>query len=160
MSLVVDGPWHAQIINREQRVERSARSDNTSRVTRQDVSTLRYNALSGVDPRFSLYNAKDQQQCVSVPLTNGLSIVYSFRALPISIKLSNQTVRTLPIYSAVCETLKLDNQKNGWKGVCINHEHNGDAILCAIRVLGRRYMHIRKHTSDQSMSPTRTFETA
>ena len=42
-------------------------------------------------------------------------------------------------------TLKLDNQKNGWKGVCVNHEHNGDAIYCAVRALGRRYLHLRKH---------------
>ncbi len=25
-------------------------------------------------------------------------------------------------------TLKLDNQKNGWKGVCVYHEANGDPI--------------------------------
>jgi hypothetical protein len=30
------------------------------------------------------------------------------------------------ILSADGTTLKLDNQKNGWKGVCIHHEANGD----------------------------------
>jgi hypothetical protein len=42
-------------------------------------------------------------------------------------------------------TLKLDNQKNGHKGVCINHEANGDPVLCPVRALGRRYCHIRQH---------------
>jgi len=51
--------------------------------------------------------------------------------------------------NAKCVTLKLDNQKNGWKGVCLNHEHNGDKGYCAIRGLGRQYLHIRKNTMDQ-----------
>jgi hypothetical protein len=42
-------------------------------------------------------------------------------------------------------TLKLDNQKNGHKGVCIHHEANGDSIFCPVRALGRRYCHIRRH---------------
>jgi hypothetical protein len=41
------------------------------------------------------------------------------------------------ILSADSATLKLDNQKNGWKGVCINHEWNGDDIFDAVRALGR-----------------------
>jgi hypothetical protein len=40
-------------------------------------------------------------------------------------------------------TLKLDNQKNGWKGVCVYHEANGDPINCPVRALGRRIRHIR-----------------
>ena len=47
-------------------------------------------------------------------------------------------------------TLKLDNQKNGWKGVCIHQEHNGDDNHCPVRALGRRYTHIRLHTQDTS----------
>ena len=46
-------------------------------------------------------------------------------------------------------TLKLDNHKNGWKGVCVNHEHNGDDVYCAVRALGQRYLHIRTNTSDE-----------
>ena len=42
-------------------------------------------------------------------------------------------------------TLKLDNQKNGWKGVCVNHQANGDVIFCPVRALGRRYLHLRRH---------------
>ena len=41
-------------------------------------------------------------------------------------------------------TLKLDNQKNGWKGVCVYHETNGDPINCPVRALGRRLIQIRK----------------
>jgi hypothetical protein len=33
-------------------------------------------------------------------------------------------------------TLKLDNQKNGWKGVCIYQEANGKEYLCPVRALG------------------------
>lgn len=45
-------------------------------------------------------------------------------------------------------TLRLSNQKNGWKNVCIFHFANGDDVTCPIRALGRRYCHIRAHSSD------------
>jgi hypothetical protein len=67
----------------------------------------------------------------------------------------NGTLRQLPrnaspelIMSAHSATLKLDNQKNGWKGVCVHQEHNGEMVLCPVRALGRRYLHIRAHSSD------------
>jgi hypothetical protein len=47
------------------------------------------------------------------------------------------------IMSADSATLKLDNQKNGWKGVCIHHHANGDCFMCPVRALGRRILHIR-----------------
>ena len=47
------------------------------------------------------------------------------------------------IMTADGATLKLDNQKNGWKGVCVYHEANGDPINCPVRALGRRIQHIR-----------------
>ncbi len=40
-------------------------------------------------------------------------------------------------------TLKLDNQKNGWKGVCVYHQANGDLVHCPVRALGRRVRHMR-----------------
>jgi hypothetical protein len=62
------------------------------------------------------------------------------------------TLRQLPrqahddlIMSADSATLKLDNQKNGWQGVCIHHESNGDEIFDPVRALGRRIIHIRTH---------------
>jgi hypothetical protein len=42
-------------------------------------------------------------------------------------------------------TLKLDNQKNGWRNVCVYHETNGDAMNCPVRALGRRYLQLRHH---------------
>jgi hypothetical protein len=42
-------------------------------------------------------------------------------------------------------TMKLDNQKNGWKGVCVYQEANGDPLDCPVRALGRRYLHLRKN---------------
>ena len=41
--------------------------------------------------------------------------------------------------------MKMDNQKNGWKGVCVYHEANGKDFLCPVRALGRWYIHIRQH---------------
>jgi hypothetical protein len=49
------------------------------------------------------------------------------------------------IMNAQCATLRLDNQKNGWRNVCVNQHHNGDDIFCGVRGLGRRYIHIRRH---------------
>ena len=41
-------------------------------------------------------------------------------------------------------TIKLDNQKNGWKGVCVYQEANGDPLDCPVRALGQRYLHLCK----------------
>lgn len=54
------------------------------------------------------------------------------------------------IMSAHSATLKLDNQKNGWKGVCIHQEHNGEKVHCPVRVLGQSYVQIRSHTADST----------
>jgi hypothetical protein len=32
-------------------------------------------------------------------------------------------------------TLKLDNQKNGWKGVCVYQQQNGDPLRCLVQAL-------------------------
>ncbi len=49
------------------------------------------------------------------------------------------------IASADGATMKLDNQKNIWKGVCVYQEANGDLIQCPVRALGRHYLHLRAH---------------
>jgi hypothetical protein len=41
--------------------------------------------------------------------------------------------------------MKLDNQKSGWKGVCIYQEANGDNYLCSVKVLGQRFLHLHLH---------------
>ena len=58
------------------------------------------------------------------------------------------------IMSADSATLKLDNQKNGWRGVCIHQHVNGDCYLCPVRALGRRVLHIRENggTDDTFLS--------
>ena len=53
------------------------------------------------------------------------------------------------IMTAESATLKLDNQKNGWKGVCVYQECNGDPIHCPVRALGRRYLHLRKNGANK-----------
>ena len=58
------------------------------------------------------------------------------------------------IMTADSATLKLTNQKNGWKGVCINHHANGDSYLCPVRGLGRRVLHIREHTTGETTGKT------
>ncbi len=65
---------------------------------------------------------------------------------------ANGTLRCLPwdapddlIASAEGATMKLDNQKNGWKGVCVHQETNGEIIFCPVHALGRRYLHLRKN---------------
>ena len=50
---------------------------------------------------------------------------------------------TKRIMAAASATLKLDNSKNGWKGVCVHQEANGEEYSCGVRALGRRYCYIR-----------------
>jgi len=57
------------------------------------------------------------------------------------------------IMEAVGANLKLDNQKNGHKGVCVHHEANGDPTFCPVRALGRRYLHIRQHMTGTWTTP-------
>ena len=47
-------------------------------------------------------------------------------------------------------TLKIDNQKNGWKGVCIHQEANGEEFLCPVKALARRVIHMRQHTTKRT----------
>jgi hypothetical protein len=49
------------------------------------------------------------------------------------------------IASADGATMKLDNQKNGWKGVCMYQECNGDLVHCPVRALGHQYLHLCSH---------------
>lgn len=53
------------------------------------------------------------------------------------------------ILTAHSATLRLENQKNGWKGVCIHQECNGDPYHCPmIHALGQGSIHIHNHTRD------------
>ncbi len=41
--------------------------------------------------------------------------------------------------------MKLDNQKNEWKGVCIYQEANGNNYLCSVKALGQHFLHLCLH---------------
>jgi hypothetical protein len=60
------------------------------------------------------------------------------RCLPRNAKLAD-------IISADGTTLKLDNQKNGWKGVCIYQQTTGDPFHCPVRAVGRRFAYLCEH---------------
>jgi hypothetical protein len=60
--------------------------------------------------------------------------------------------------SAHSATLKLDNQKNGWKGVCIHQEHNGNPITCTVWALGHCYLHVCSHGHNPEMLLSTYFE--
>ena len=59
------------------------------------------------------------------------------------------------ILNAAGCTLKLDNSKNGWKGVSIYQEWNGDDYFCGVRAIGRQYCHVRRESKS-----TKTFLSA
>jgi hypothetical protein len=44
-------------------------------------------------------------------------------------------------------TLKLDNQKNGWKGICVHQEANGEPFNCPVRALAQQTLHLRDHNA-------------
>ncbi len=48
------------------------------------------------------------------------------------------------ILTADGATLKLDNQKNRHKGVCVYQQTTGNPIHCPVHALGRRYQHLRE----------------
>jgi hypothetical protein len=60
-------------------------------------------------------------------------------------QISRQAKSSL-LLSADSATLKLENQKNGWKGVCVHQEANGEREACPVRALGRQFVHIRHYT--------------
>jgi hypothetical protein len=52
------------------------------------------------------------------------------------------------ILTADAATSTLENQKNGWKGVCISHHSNGLELFDPVRALARRYVHILQYSTD------------
>ena len=45
------------------------------------------------------------------------------------------------LLTADSATLKLDNQKNGWKDICVHQEANREEFECPVRALARRALH-------------------
>lgn len=62
------------------------------------------------------------------------------------------------ILRAEAVTLKLENQKNGWKGICISHHSNGEGLFDPVQAVARRYNHIAKHTNDPECFLSAYFE--
>lgn len=61
----------------------------------------------------------------------------------------NGTLQQIPLDSLVhlalsahLTTLKSKNQKNDWKGVCIQQEHNGEPAAYPVQALGHRYLYV------------------
>jgi hypothetical protein len=52
--------------------------------------------------------------------------------------------------TAESATLKLNNQKNGRKGVCVHQEANGEAFNCPVKALARQVIHIWEHEGDNA----------
>jgi hypothetical protein len=52
------------------------------------------------------------------------------------------------IATANSTTIKLDNQKNGWKGICVYHETNGNQWHCPVCALARYYIHLHSMGAD------------
>jgi hypothetical protein len=50
--------------------------------------------------------------------------------------------------TAQSATLKLDNQKNGWRSVCIHQEANRETVACPVRALGCQFLAIRSQCAD------------
>ena len=66
------------------------------------------------------------------------------------VRLLPHTASDEDILSADSASLKIENQKNGWKNVCVHQEWNGEAYNSGVRALGRRYVHIRRHACTQT----------
>jgi hypothetical protein len=52
------------------------------------------------------------------------------------------------LLTADSATLKLENQKNGWKGVCMHQEANGEEFKCPVRALAQQVIHLQEHNAN------------
>jgi hypothetical protein len=86
------------------------------------------------------------------------TIQFKFKDLKFFKKSKAGTLVCLPnnaptsvIMTADSATLKPDNQKNRWKGICIHQEANGESFNCPVRALVRRAIHLREHKAGGKM---------
>ena len=57
-------------------------------------------------------------------------------------------LRQIPLHVRDAEILaRLENQKNGWKNVCVHQERNDHKFACPVVALALRVIEIRRHTS-------------
>jgi hypothetical protein len=55
------------------------------------------------------------------------------------------------VLTADSATLKLENQKNRWKGICVHQEANGELFNCPVRALARWVLHLWDHNAAGKM---------
>ena len=60
-------------------------------------------------------------------------------------RLDVATATETAIMSATFASLTFDKQKNGVRGEVIGHGTSGDPLLCPVRAMGRRVLHLRAH---------------
>ncbi len=99
--------------------------------------------------RIGEYKIKDK--CNNTKQT----VQFKFKDVSFFKKNSRGNLRYLPcdasdklIMTADGAMLKLDNQKNGWKGVCVYHEANRDSMHCPVCAIARRFLHLRSRGAD------------
>ena len=90
--------------------------------------------------------------------TNNAKQTKQFRMRDVAfyIKDKHGNIRQLPrnatdkwiLERAVGATLRLTNQKNGWKNVCIHQHATGDDLICPVKALARIYCQNRHRTND------------
>ena len=66
------------------------------------------------------------------------------------LRMLSADARARDIMLADGATLRLVDQKNGWKNVCIHQQKTGDKILCPVRALGRIILEIRDITESKT----------
>jgi hypothetical protein len=83
------------------------------------------------------------------------TVQFKFEDVSFYKKNSRGNLRYLPhdasdelIMTADGATPKLDNQKNGWKGVCAYYEANGNSMHCPVCAIPRRFLHLRSRGAD------------
>ena len=64
-------------------------------------------------------------------------------------KLNLATASEAAIMSASFASLTFDKQKNGVRGEVVGHGPSGNPLLCPVRALGRRIIHLRAHHAPQ-----------
>ena len=69
-----------------------------------------------------------------------------------------RNARRVDVMTAESATLKLDNQKNGWKAACIHQEVNGEHVKCPVRALARRVLHLREHKAEKTAFLCKVYE--
>ena len=125
----------------------SAHTANELDKTIGDLSLIAFYYLLRVGEYTVKYARNNGKQTVQFRLRD---VTFFIRVIMGHLRQLSRLASDADIMSADSATLKLDNQKNGWKGVCVHQEANGNIIHCPVRALGRRFTHIRRCTKNDT----------